>query len=251
MSKNQIKVLFIDDNVNLLETTEAALELEGFAVCTAPDGKTGMGKIKSEKPDLLLIDVNLPDINGFDICKDVKRSAQTMNIPVIMVTGDHTVDIEKGFSVGADDCIMKPIDIALLAMRIGKLVGRKDKVLLVEDDRQICDIIMRVLEKHGCEIEVLTEGSKFLETAKRFVPDIALLDISLGTPPDGIELCRQLKNEPATKNIPVLMLTANECTKSIDTCFSMGVEDYLFKPFTIPDLLGKIKKHLARNRKPS
>jgi DNA-binding response OmpR family regulator len=165
-----------------------------------------------------------------------------------MVTGDATVDIEKGFSVGADDCIMKPLDINYLAARIRKMVRRKDRILLVEDDRQVCDIITRVLGKHGCEVEVLNDGSNFVAKVKQFVPDIILLDISLGVPPDGVELCGLVKNDPEMKSIPVLMLTANECTRSIDACFSMGVEDYIFKPFTIPDLLGKIKKHLARNR---
>jgi len=248
VSKNQIKVLFIDDDVSLLESVAAGLELEGFVIDTAEDGKSGLEKIKAGMPDILLIDVNLPDMNGFDICRGAKQDALTSHIPVLMVTGDQTIDIEKGFSIGADDCIMKPFNIGFLAARIKKIVKRKDKVLLVEDDRQVCEIITRVLTKYGCEIEVLTEGSNFIKKVKEYGADIVILDISLGVPPDGVELCRLLRGDPATKDIPVLMLTANECTRSIDKCFSMGVEDYLFKPFSIPDLLGKMKKHLARDR---
>jgi DNA-binding response OmpR family regulator len=249
VSEKQIKVLFVDDNVELLESTAAGLGIEGFHVEMAANGKTGLEKINNGNPDLVLLDVKLPDSNGFDICRDIRKNPLTAGIPIIMVTGDRTVDIDKGFAVGADDCIIKPIDIPFLAQRITKLVRRNDKILVVEDDRQVSDVIAGIMTKYGCEVEVLTNGVNIVEKVRNYGPGLVLLDITLAIPPDGIEICRMLKSDPATKDISVLMLTANECTNSIDSCFQLGAEDYIFKPFNIPDLLGKIKKHLASARK--
>lgn len=249
MAENKIKVLVIDDNEALLVSLAASLETEGFEVDTAPDGKTGQEKINSTAPDIVFLDVILPDFNGFDICRDVKKNDRTSRIPIIMVTGDRTVDIDKGFAVGADDCIIKPLDVANLKQRIMKLVKKKDKMLIVEDDRQVSDVLTGIVTRHGCEVKVLKDGTALIDQAKEYCPDIVLLDITLAIPPDGIELCRQLKSDPATKDIPVLMLTGNECTKSIDQCFKYGAADYIFKPFNVPDLLGKIKKYLAGPQK--
>ena len=80
-------------------------------------------------------------------------------------------------------------------------------------------------------------------------PDLLLLDISLRIPPDGIEICKSLKADDRTKDIPVIMLTANDNTESVEKCFEFGADDYVFKPFNIPDLLLKMRKYLALSKK--
>ncbi|MBN1823677.1 MAG: response regulator [Endomicrobiales bacterium] len=244
MPDNKVKVLIIDDDPVVLEVTAAGLETDGFAVFTADDGKSGIEKVKSEKPDIILLDLKLPDINGFEVTKVLKQTAGVSEIPVIMITGDRTVDIDQAFAAGADDCIIKPIDMGYLVDRIRKTVKKKFRVLLVDDDRQIGDILKNVIIKQQFEAEVIYDGRKIFDVIKANRPDLILLDISLQIGPDGIELCRQLKSESSTKSIPIIMITANEYSDSVEKCFSYGAEDYIFKPFNLPDFILKIKKYM-------
>jgi DNA-binding response OmpR family regulator len=244
VNRKPINILIIDDNRSLVETMTDSLKLEEFGVESAFDGKAGLGKIKSEKPDVVLLDVKLPDIDGFEVLHQIRANSHTEKLPVILITADTTLDIEKGFSEGANDCIIKPINMQDLEGRIRELVREKQKILITDDDRQICDIIKKVLIKQHYEAEVVYDGESCIETASREKPDLILLDISFAFGPDGIETCRKLKENPKTKKIPIIMLTANEYIESVEKCFVYGAEDYIFKPFYIPDLVLKIKKFL-------
>lgn len=244
MESEKIKVLIVDDDEIVLEVTTAGLEINGFEVFTAIDGRQGLAKVEEARPDVVLLDLRLPDIDGFEVLKQIRAKPGNSDIHVIMITGDRTIDIDKAFALGADDCIIKPIDMSFLVSRIVKLTKRKNRVLAVEDDRQISEMLKNVLEKQGYEVAVYHDGKNIAEDVKKYKPDVILLDITLPAGPDGIELCRILKNDPATKSIPVVMLTANDNSGSVDKSFGFGAEDYLFKPFSIPDLTAKIKKYI-------
>jgi DNA-binding response OmpR family regulator len=244
VSGNNISLLVIDDNQALLETMSIGLEADGFTVATAPDGKKGLDKASAIKPHLILLDVRLPDIDGFQVCRELRRNPDTAATPVILVTGDRTVDIDKGFAVGADDCIMKPVDLGYLSNRILKLVNKRNKVLVIDDDRQICDMLARIIIDQQCDAHVCHDGMNMMDVVRSEKPDLVLLDISLPVGPDGVELCRTIKNDPEAKTIPVIMLTANEHMDSIEKCFEYGAEDYIFKPFNINDLLLRVRKYI-------
>ncbi|MHB9155487.1 MAG: response regulator [Endomicrobiales bacterium] len=249
MTAKGIKVLIVDDNQNILDVSAEGLGMDGFETMTAINGRTALFKIRENKPDIILLDVNLPDIDGFQICRQLRSDPKTSGVPVILMTGDRTIDIDKGFSVGADDCIIKPIDLEKLALTIEKLVKKKKKVLVLDDDRQICDMLRDVITKQQFDVEVLYDGKNVIEEVKRASPDLMLLDVSLEVAPDGVEICRMLKSDPATRGIPVIMLTANEFADAIEKCFSFGAEDYIFKPFNIPDLILKVDKYLRYGKK--
>ncbi|MCX5781771.1 MAG: response regulator [Elusimicrobia bacterium] len=258
MVSNDIKVLIIDDDQQLLDTTTVILRLNGFLAYSANTGKQGLKKANEIKPDIVILDVWLPDVDGFHVYLQLKERPDTANIPVIFITGDETLDIEKGFSVGGDDCIVKPIDPEYLATRILKLVNKekkiitptqapKKRVLIVDDDRQICDMLKNLLIRKDYEADILYEGINVLNVAKERKPDIILLDISFPSGPSGIEICGILKSNSETRDIPIIMMTANEDIQSVDKCFELGAEDYIFKPFSLEDLLLRIKKYqLAR-----
>lgn len=120
-----IKVLIVDDDQTILDVTSEVLALDGFITMTAINGKSALFKVKDQKPDIILLDIKLPGIDGFQVCRQVRADKQSAHIPVIMMTGDQTVDIETGFSVGADDCIIKPLNMDYLIKSILKLVGKK------------------------------------------------------------------------------------------------------------------------------
>ncbi|MDR1474354.1 MAG: response regulator [Endomicrobium sp.] len=115
------KIFIIDDDITFLNSLEVVL-LKDFDVVKASTGKTFYGVLSKEKPDLILLDVNLPGKNGFEILKELKANGKFSHLPVIMITGDVTVHIDKAFSAGADDCIFKSINIEDLMSCIQRLI---------------------------------------------------------------------------------------------------------------------------------
>jgi len=117
------KILIIDDDPDVLETMTAVLETRDYQVLTALSGLEGISKAGKEKPDLIIMDVLMPEVDGFTTCKMIKENKEIKNIPVILLTGTGMVgDLEKGFAAGATDFMIKPIDWDKLFLRIKKLI---------------------------------------------------------------------------------------------------------------------------------
>jgi len=243
-----LKIMIIEDNKSFLETIQDLLETKDFQVAAYTEGRNIAQNIAKEKPDLLMLDINLPGEDGFSICRQIKSAPETRALPIILMTGDATIDIDKGFALGADDCIFKPFDIDDVIARIKKLARRDPRVLLVEDDRKICEMVTAMLAEKHYDAKAVNDGRDIINVVKGFSPDLILLDISLQIPPDGIEICRLLKSDSETRKTPVVMLTANEDADSIEKCFAFGADDYLFKPFKTQDLLLRIKKYIEYSK---
>ncbi len=113
------KILVVDDQPDNVFLLEDRLNKEGFNVIRAYDGKSAIKKAEFEKPDLILLDVMMPDIDGFEVCKSIKLNQHTNSIPVILVTAlNSSSDIEKGFEIGAFDYIKKPFNRTELLARV-------------------------------------------------------------------------------------------------------------------------------------
>lgn len=103
------KILIVEDDHNIIELLTYNLEQEGFDVHTAPDGADGLQRAASDAPDLIILDLLLPEIDGLEVCRLLKRNPRTAAIPVIMLTAKgEEVDRIVGFELGADDYIAKP-----------------------------------------------------------------------------------------------------------------------------------------------
>lgn len=105
------KVLVVDDEVPLVMLLKDSLELSGYEVDTAYNGEEAVAKIKQNKPDLILLDIRMPKMDGWEVCKWVKNNPETKHIPVVMLSAyDQRSDIEKGASLGAERYLIKPYD---------------------------------------------------------------------------------------------------------------------------------------------
>ncbi|MDR3256546.1 MAG: response regulator [Endomicrobium sp.] len=116
------KVLIIDDDMTFLESIELVLISRQFDIVKASTGEFLFEILTIEKPDLILLDINLPNKNGFELLESIRANSEFKRLPVIMITGDVTTHIDKAFSEGADDCIFKPVDIDELINRMNKLL---------------------------------------------------------------------------------------------------------------------------------
>jgi DNA-binding response OmpR family regulator len=118
------KVLVVEDDFALGENITAMLKGEGFDVRFAPDGKQGLDLAQSFVPDIVLLDLMIPNVSGFDVCRALRSEAKTQGIKILVMTGlDRTADVEKAFSSGATDYLVKPFDRDRLMGKIKKLLG--------------------------------------------------------------------------------------------------------------------------------
>lgn len=166
------KVLIIEDELKIAELLYDSLVTEGFNTITANNGNDGLHLVKKHKPDLILLDLMLPDIDGFAICENITKN---YNIPIIMITAkNHISDKLNGLKLGADDYITKPFDIREVIERINTIFRRIDKVKenLDENNRDIIilnnEIIIYkdegIVKKKDKIIELTRKEYKLLDT---------------------------------------------------------------------------------------
>jgi two-component system phosphate regulon response regulator PhoB len=119
------KVLVVEDERSLVEVLQYNLEKEGYEVIVASDGREGLRKAQTVLPDLILLDLMLPQMNGLDVCKELRASSRTARIPILMLTAKaEETDQVVGFAVGADDYVTKPFSVKVLLQRIKVLLRR-------------------------------------------------------------------------------------------------------------------------------
>ena len=119
------RILIVDDEPDIVEVLEYNLRQAGFTVVTVRDGATAMAEVRRQRPDLILLDVMLPDLSGTEICKRLRRDAATETVPIIMITALGTeIDRVVGLEVGADDYVVKPFSPRELVLRINAILRR-------------------------------------------------------------------------------------------------------------------------------
>jgi DNA-binding response OmpR family regulator len=123
MAKGNKKIIIIDDDKVFLNTLANVLKLSGFEVYEEQTAESGFEAIVSIEPDLVLLDINLPDKSGFEVLSAIKKSNKFSSLPVFLLTGDTAVDVDKAFDKGADDCLFKPVNSKDVIDRIKKALG--------------------------------------------------------------------------------------------------------------------------------
>ncbi len=123
MSKG--KILVVDDEVYIVHILDFSLGMEGYEVVTALDGEEALAKVKSEQPDLIVLDIMMPKLDGYETCRILKSDPEVKHIPVILLSAKgRNVDQQMGFQVGADDYITKPFSPRKLVERIKLILGQ-------------------------------------------------------------------------------------------------------------------------------
>jgi len=119
------KILVVDDEIYIVHILDFSLGIEGYEVMTALDGEQALAKVAQDKPDLIVLDIMMPRLDGYETCKMLKAGAETRNIPVILLSAKgRNVDQKVGFEVGADDYITNPFSPRKLVERINAILGQ-------------------------------------------------------------------------------------------------------------------------------
>jgi two-component system cell cycle response regulator len=270
--ESKAKVLVVDDEEMIINFFMAALGEQGYQLEVARNGREAIDKAKVFLPDVVLLDVVMPELNGYQVTEILKRDPATATTPVILVTGLGSIeDKVKGLESGADDFLTKPFNLQELLARVHSLVklkmaqdqlkaigqtatahpqvralkSHKHLVLVVEDDRRITDICRTLLNTGGYESEIAHDASQALEFIARTVPDLILLDLML---PDmgGLELLKEIRDMPSLKEVPVIIITALSDLKTKIKGLYLGADDYLVKPLNSLELLARVRANIRK-----
>ena len=271
--KHKTKILIIEDEESLVDLLSAKLSKEGYEVESALDGEAGFQNIKKWKPELILLDIVMPKMDGYEVLESMKE--ENIKIPVIIISNSgQPVEIEKTKKLGAVDHLIKtefsPLDV-LNKVRdcidnggVPKenkaneevLIGKENekakkvgvKVLLVEDDSFLREICSKKLTKEGYTVHEAIDGEQAMVGVEKVKPDIILLDIILPAI-DGFQILSQIKSHSNKDivNIPVIMLSNLGQDDDIKKAMDMGANDYLVKAhFTTEEIVSKIKSILGK-----
>lgn len=220
-------VLVIDDDPAVRDLIARRLKKEGFSIETAPTGKDGLERARQLRPDAIILDVLMRDMNGWSVLSALKADPALAEIPVIMST--ILDDRNLGFTLGASDFITKPIDNQRLSRLLSKYQKRKaknplpQKILIVEDDAMLREMLRRMLDVANWGTIEAENGRKALDLLRSQIPDLILLDLMLPEM-DGFEFLQQLRQNPEWRSIPVIVVTAMELTTAdidrLDGCVS-------------------------------
>ncbi|MBD3886630.1 response regulator [Phormidium tenue FACHB-886] len=204
-------VLVIDDDASVQDIMQRFLSREGFNVITAMSGQEGLRLAGEQSPDVILLDVRMPNLNGWEVLSRLKSDPELARIPVVMVTIED--DKALGCALGAVDYLLKPVDHdRLLTLLQPYIAGSSStSVLVVEDNTENREMICRQLIKAGWSVVEAENGRRALDVMQTNQPGIILLDLMMPEM-DGFEFIRELRQHPQWRSLPVIVLTAKDLT---------------------------------------
>lgn len=244
MRESAPHILVVEDDPDIAALLVRQLEEVGYRVSSVSTGKDALDVARAEKPDLITLDIFLPDIDGLRVLNELKEDPETADVPVVMVS--VMPDNKESLEMGAIDYITKPINLPLLIEVVSRVLGQVGTVLVVEDHRDTRRLLTEALQRAGFRVLVTASGRQGLQLAKDENPDLILLDVKLPRM-DGYTVLQNLRKSKVTSKTPVMIMTGSVILDEArrKQFKSLGAADIVLKPFDVASLISKIEKLLA------
>ncbi|HSR56500.1 MAG TPA: PleD family two-component system response regulator, partial [Alphaproteobacteria bacterium] len=273
------RVLVVDDLPTNVKVLEAKLTAEYFTVITATSGQEAIEAAKNDAPDIILLDVMMPEMDGFETCRRLKADTETAHIPVVMVTAlSDIADRVTGLEAGADDFLTKPVNDVTLFARIRSLARIKraidewrmqeetygqlgvtgqgggldlsdhptGTVLVVDPDEYVGERVATVLEEDGQTVSCVRTADAAMEALPQGY-DLVITSLYLEDS-DGLRFCSQLRAIEEYRTMPVLLVIEPEEVGGLAKGFELGINDYLVRPVDANELKVRVRTQLRQKR---
>jgi two-component system, cell cycle response regulator len=273
------RVLVVDDILANVKLLEARLSAEYFEVLPAYNGKEALDIMARERVDVVLLDVMMPGIDGFETCRRIKAEPKTQHVPVIMVTAlDQPSDKVQGLVAGADDFLTKPVDDVALITRVKNLArlkvlndemlmraastqqmgagpaspeaianaGENGRILIVDDHPRSGQRIVDALAKsHRAVVEGNPQAALMRLNAETF--DLLIVSLGLSNT-DGLRLCSQVRSLDRLRHLPIVILVEPGDEARLLRGLDLGVNDYLTRPVDANEIQARVRTQIKRKR---
>jgi two-component system cell cycle response regulator len=273
------RVLIVDDVFANIRLLEARLTAEYFSVITAMNGPQALDICERGECDIVLLDVMMPGMDGFEVCRRLKAAPSTAHLPVVMVTAlDSPADRLAGLQAGADDFLTKPINELALLTRVRSLVrlkhltdelrarasgtqglglpdplalaasedGMNGQILVIEDRQNIAERMSSALLQHH-RVEIAPQGHEAGIRVAQGGYDVVILSLGLADT-DPLRLVSQLRLNDKLRNLPVLVISDTLDDPRVVRALDMGVNDYLIRPVDRNELIARVSTQIRKKR---
>lgn len=248
-------ILIVDDDPDILEGITAILETRGYRLDTARDGLGCMDLIHTETPDLLILDMMMPRMDGFAVIRELRGDPAYVGLPIIILTtvvedaAYRRYELETGLAMEVEAYIEKPAPPDELIRQVSAIVDQP-YIIVADDDPDIREAIGTVLGSEPYQISSAADGRRCLEMIHKRTPDLLILDLLMPRM-DGFAVIRELRTEPAYADLPILVLTtvvedASRRRYELETGRDMNVAAYLQKPVPPDELLSRVRGVLEK-----
>jgi len=240
-------LLAIDDDPNMIYLLKENLTEAGYRVSVASSGKKGLEKARKLQPSAIILDILMPHESGWTILGALKADPVTSDIPVIVLS--IVDDKDRGYRLGAYDYLVKPFDRDDLMRVIGgitSLESQPDRLLVVDDDPKVVDLIQQLLEDEPYHVASVEDGNQALEEIARNSPDLILLDLLMPNL-DGFAVIEHLHQDVQFSDIPIVVITAKELTEDEQSWLNQRITSVVRKQnMTTEQMLQEIRSALHR-----
>ena len=245
MEASRPVILVASESDGLNHLLKVYLSGDRYDVIMANDGPELLRKAKEQKPFSIVMGIRLRKMDGWEVLKELKRGAETRDIPVVIVSA--TNDKELGFALGAVDYLEKPVDKTRLLQTLGRLSfttktkSQKMTILAVDDEPQVLALMGDILEKEGFSVIKASDGKAAIKIIVEQHPDLVILDLMMPGM-SGFDVCDRLKEYHEAKDIPIIIFTAKEITAEDKERLGTGIKKIIKKAsFSKEDLLSEIR----------
>lgn len=274
------RVLVVDDTFPNVKLLEAKLATEYYEVLTAGNGLEALEKATEESPDIILLDVMMPGIDGYEVCRRLKQNPRTAHIPVVMVTAlSDTVDRVRGLEAGADEFLTKPVRDLPLFARVRSLIRLKTlmdawhirenastelgmlqsiggadltevhaaSIAFLAEDKLVANSFRQILEKDAHQVEHFDTVESFRHALATRNFDLALSQLFIGGQ-DVLRPMATLRNDERTRSTPVLLVAEEEDEPLLVKALEIGINDYILRPVDSHELRARVRTLIRRMR---